>query len=145
QHRRRGEPFAPTERRTVRRAVTAGITVAVVAWIPPLIEQFTSHEGNLTLLYRFFTRPGSPHTISEGLENTGLQATLALRSVFHPVSLTGDGHPGLTIALIASAVAFVAAVTLARKARSGDAVVLLAFVGAELLVGVYGVTRIVGP
>ena len=45
-------------------------------------------EGNLSALARFFMRPGSPHTLSEGLTNTGLQATLMVQSVYEPLSLS---------------------------------------------------------
>jgi hypothetical protein len=119
--------------------------VGFVVWLPPLIEQCTSREGNLTLLYQFFTKPGSPHPFSQGLEHTALQATLMLRSVFGPVSLLDDAHQGLAVALVVSAAALVGAVLVARKVRATDIVVLMGLVVIELGVGVYAVTRIAGP
>jgi len=110
-----------------------------------VIQQLTSDQGNLTDLARFFTRPGSPHTLSEGLQNSGLQATLILRGAFESVSLMADGHQGLTLALVVSAAALGVAVFAALRARAADTLVLLTLVVGELLVGVYGVTKIVGP
>jgi hypothetical protein len=143
--RRREAPLRADERRSIRRSATASIAITIVVWLPPLIEQLTSREGNLTALARFFTRPGSPHTFSEGITNTALQATLMLRSVFEAVSLRADAHQGLVLAVVLSAVAFAAAVTAARKARAADVLVLLILLAVELAVGIYAVTRIVGP
>ena len=38
----------------------AGVAVFAAMWIPPIIQQFTNHPGNFTLIYRFFTsgQPG---------------------------------------------------------------------------------------
>lgn len=41
----------------LRRAVNLSLWVGVIVWIPPLAEQITSAEGNLSRLYRFFTEP----------------------------------------------------------------------------------------
>ncbi len=143
--RRREVALDDAERTTVRRSLLASALVAVVVWLPPVIEELTSRTGNLTALAHFFTRPGSPHTLSEGITNTGLQATLMLRAVYEPISIRIDGHQGLAVAVVVSAMAFVVAVVAARKARAHDVVALLLLVALELVVGVYGVTRIVGP
>ena len=143
--RQREAPLREEERRSIRRSVAASIAITFVVWLPPVIEQLSSREGNLTALARFFTRPGSPHTFSEGIINTALQATLMLRSVFQPVSLRADAHQGLVVAIVFSAVAFAVGVIAARKARASDVLVLLMLVAVELVVGVYAVTRIVGP
>jgi hypothetical protein len=143
--RRRTTPLGDDERRTVGRALLSSLAVIFVVWLPPVIQELTSSRGNLSDLVQFFTRPGTPHTLSEGLTNTGLQATLMLRGVLDSVSLMADGHQGLTLALLVSAVAFGVAVFAALRARADDTVVLLGLVGAELAVGVYGVTKVVGP
>ena len=143
--RRSDAPLAAKERRSIRRSVAVSAVVTIVVWLPPVIEQLTSREGNLTLLARFFTRPGSPHTFSEGITNTGLQVTLMFRGVFAPISLHADAHQGLALAVTSSAVAFGVAVLAARKARATDGFILLLLVAVELTVGVYAVTRIVGP
>ena len=49
-------------------ALGAGlITLLVVMWIPPLMEEVSGHPGNLTMIWRFFTagHPGQP--LSAGL------------------------------------------------------------------------------
>ncbi|HEV3266760.1 MAG TPA: hypothetical protein VG014_14655 [Acidimicrobiales bacterium] len=40
--------------------VTGGLVVFAAMWTPPIIQQFTNHPGNFTLIYRFFTsgQPG---------------------------------------------------------------------------------------
>ncbi|HEY3673336.1 MAG TPA: hypothetical protein VGN51_20545 [Acidimicrobiia bacterium] len=141
--RRAADPLADRTGRTIRRAAGASGAIAFVVWLPPLIEQFTTDDGNLSALVRFFSRPGSPHTISEGLTNTGLQATLMLRSLFEPISLREDFHQGLTVAVVVSAVALAAALVAARKVCATDVLVLLALVAVELVTGVYAITRIV--
>jgi len=143
--RRREVPLGPDERRTIRRSVAVSVAITVVVWLPPVIQQLTSQDGNLTALARFFTRPGSPHTFAEGITNTALQATLMVRGVFEPISLRADAHQGLVLAVVLSAAAFAVAVAQARRARATDALVLLILVAVELPVGVYAVTHIAGP
>jgi hypothetical protein len=143
--RRRSEPLDPAEHRTIGRALFTSAAVLFVVWLPPVIEELTSSRGNFSDLAGFFTRPGSPHTLSEGLEHAGLQATLMVRGVFAQVSLMADGHQAFTLALVVSAIAFALAIVAAVRARAANTVVLLVLVALELLVGVYGVTKIVGP
>jgi hypothetical protein len=143
--RRRKEPLAAGERRTIGRAAAVSVAAVFVVWLPPLIEELTSSRGNISELVHFFTRPGSPHTLSEGLTNTGLQATLMLRGVLESVSLLADGHQGLTVALVLSAFAFGIAAVAALRSRATDTLVLMTFVAGELVVGVYAVTKIAGP
>lgn len=60
---RRGTPVAaateaapaPARSPRVTLWVGAGLVVFVLMWLPPLVEQFTNHPGNLTLIARFFT------------------------------------------------------------------------------------------
>jgi hypothetical protein len=143
--RRAGAAMSEGERRTAARAALTSVAVVVVAWLPPLVQELTSDHGNLSALARFFAQAGSPHSLSDGLTNTGLQATLLLRSVFEPVTLRSDVHQGLTAALMITAVAFVAACVVAWRHQATDTLALLGLVALTLLVGVYAVTRIAGP
>src|ERR1035437_259200 len=34
-----------------------GLVVLILAWIPPLVQEFAGHPGNLSALYDFFTKP----------------------------------------------------------------------------------------
>src|SRR6185437_11991109 len=101
------------------------VAITVLVWLPPVIQQLTSQDGNLTALARFFTRPGSPHTFGEGITNTALQATLMVRGVFEPISLRADAHQGLVLAVVLSAAAFAVAVGKATiefaRTRASDA------------------------
>lgn len=143
--RRSATPLPARERGALQRAAATSAVVLSVVWLPPLIEELANRPGNLTELARFFTRPGSPHTLAEGVTNTGLQTTLMLRGIFESVSLRTDAHQGLTLALVVTTVAFAVAVVLAARVRARHTLVLLGLVAVELIVGVYGVTKIVGP
>jgi hypothetical protein len=66
-----------------------------------------------------------------------------LRAVFEPVSLRGDLHQGLAVAVVVTALVAVGAVVTARVARATDTLLLFGLVALELLAGVYAVTRIV--
>jgi hypothetical protein len=143
--RRQGSVIGEAERRSIRRCLLASLVVGIVVWLPPVIEQFTTREGNLTLLFRFFTRPGSPHTFADGLTTTALQTSLLLRGVFEPVSLRADAHQGLAPAIVITTIAFAAAVVLAKRARGADSLALVLLVVVEVVVSVEAVTRIAGP
>jgi hypothetical protein len=118
--------------------------IGVVLWLPPLIQQFTSSDGNLTALARFFLRPGSQHGLSDGLLHAALQLTLVVRAVFDPVTIRTDGHQGLALAVVAAGVALAIALSAAIAMRSTDLLVLFLMVGAELAVGISSVTRVAG-
>jgi len=142
--RRSATPLAASERRTVGRAALVAVVVGLVAWLPPIVQELTGREGNLSALVQFFTKPTTPHSLADGLNTAALQATLMLRSVIGPVTLRDDLHQGLTLALLITALAFGAGLVLARRARSSDTLALMALVVVELVVGVYAVTRIAG-
>jgi hypothetical protein len=55
-HVRQGRARSP-----LRTAVLTGV-VAIVLWIPPIIEEFTSHGGNLSALWRYWTGSHSHRT-----------------------------------------------------------------------------------
>ncbi len=60
-------PCRPTSGASGPRGLaTVGLVVFVVMWLPPLVQQFTNHPGNLTLIARFFdaNHPGQPLTAS---------------------------------------------------------------------------------
>jgi hypothetical protein len=141
---RRHGPPDDGERRTIGRAALASALVALVAWLPPIVQELTSGSGNLSALLHFFTQQVTPHPLSDGLTQTGLEATLMLRAVFTPITLREDYHQGLTLALVVTVLACAVAVVLARRARSRDTLVLFVLVAVELVAGVYAVTRIEG-
>ncbi len=50
-----GVTEAPATRGRVGVWVGGGLVVFVLLWLPPVIQQFTNHPGNFTLIARFFT------------------------------------------------------------------------------------------
>jgi hypothetical protein len=56
----RGDEHANERRRAVRFTVIA-VVVGVLAWVPPVIQQFTAkHQGNLAQLWDYFRNPPTP-------------------------------------------------------------------------------------
>lgn len=47
------------ERRPVRRPLIVSSIVLVIAWLPPLIEQFTSEQGNLSSIAEYVVEPSA--------------------------------------------------------------------------------------
>ena len=126
------------------RAVLASVVVGFVAWLPPIVQELTSRDGNLSALVRFFTKPGNPHPISEGFTHAALQATLGLRSLFEPVALRTDFRQGLTAGLVVTVVAFVVH-SCSREGPGDRHPGVAGLVVVELAVGVYAISRIEGP
>jgi hypothetical protein len=141
--RRRSADRSEASRRTIRRAVATSGAVLFVVWLPAVIEQVTSADGNLSALARFFAKPGSPHSWSEGVENTALQATLIVRGAVRTVTLRNDLHQLLGPALVVTGVALAVAIFVVLRARVTAVLLLLGLVVLELLVAIYAVTRVV--
>jgi hypothetical protein len=119
--------------------------VGFLLWLLPLVQQFTSRDGNLTALVRFFLRSGNRHSLSDGVSQTALQLTLLARATFEPVTLRHDTHQGLKLAVVAGVVALAVATWASIRTRDVDGLVLFSLVALEALVGVSSVTRIDGP
>lgn len=47
-------------------AIAATVVLAVLMWLPPLVQQFTHSPGNLTLIWRYFRTTRPDYTIAEG-------------------------------------------------------------------------------
>lgn len=144
-HRRRNPCEQEREARVIRRSLLVSATTGFLLWLPPLIQQFTSVDGNLSALAQFFLRSGREHDLSSGLTHTALQLTLIVRAVFEPVTLRSDAHQGLVLAMVATFIALAVALCAAIKNHAADVLVLLLLVVTELFAGVYSVTRISGP
>jgi hypothetical protein len=129
----------------VRRALLVSAVVGFVLWLPPVIQQVTGSDGNLTALARFFLRSGSQHSLSDAVTQTALQLTLFARAVFEPVTLRQDGRQGLVLVAVAGAVGLAVAAWASIRTKNVDGLALLFLVAVEALAGVYSVTRIDGP
>jgi hypothetical protein len=150
--RRRRDPAAMAAlHRTVltgRWLIAGALVLVVFMWVPPLIEQFTNHPGNLTLIYRFFTSGRSGHSLT-----TALGATAAATSVLvlgpSEVMRTGlegtQHHKALAAVLLAVTVALgLVAVALGRRGRARYAAALGLLSALGCVAVVVGVTHLVG-
>jgi hypothetical protein len=142
----RGELTAPGSQRTFRSALLVSGVVGVLLWLPPIIEQFTSAHGNLSLLARFFAESGSTHSVADGFSQTAFQATQPLRTLLANGHLTDlQAHTAFGLELGLTVLAFLSALWLALVTRTSSLLIILGLIALELAVAVYSVTRIVGP
>jgi hypothetical protein len=150
--RRRFGDALPSRRRegpsTARTAHVLGWTAGVLllVWMPPLVENATSPEGNLTRILRFFTAPYRPeHTWAVAIDAVAAKLAALPISI---VELVGPvPHPSsstlLAIALgEVAAIAAALAVGLLRK--DGAVVVLSAIAFTEIAAAVVAVHAIRG-
>ena len=125
-----------------------GLAGLVLMWLPPVVQQFTNHPGNLTLIYRFFdaTHPGQ--SLVGALWSVAAGASVL---VVGPGEIMGSilggtpSHPVLavTVALATVALAVAVAVVAARqRARFALGTAALTLVGC--LAAVLAVTHVVG-
>jgi hypothetical protein len=142
--RRRGALVGGHEQTAIRRVVRITALLTIVLWLPPIVQELTSPDGNLSALVRFFSKSGASHTLSDALLRTSLDSTLIARAIFEPVTLRDDAHQGLVLGIVLTVVALGVGLLAARRSRDTDATVLLAIVGLELVGAIYSVTRIVG-
>ena len=120
--------------------VGVSVVVGVVSWIPPVIEQFTHHPGNMTILWRYFTHPPeTPVGLSRGL-----------RLVLMQLSPVGNRVPGLYtakgFAIFGGLGLLVAAVVLAAFSARLDARLLRLYVllGVSVVLAIASSARIFG-
>ena len=128
--------------------VGGGLVVVALAWLPPVIQQFTNHPGNITLIARFFSagHPGQSLSVSLWSVAAGTAVLVVGPSEVMTTILGGaPAHAGLAVASAAVTVALAAAaVVLGLRQRSRFAWGL----GALTLIGcaaaVLAVTHVVG-
>jgi hypothetical protein len=145
--RRRDSAHDQPPRRGPPWAVVPGIAVLVLMWVPPLVEQFSDHPGNLTRIWRFFTAHHPPGTLGNGLWS--VLATNAFLDPWHQrnsyFEILGRHPQDATLTLVCVLAAGVAALVLGVTMRRPFAAVL----GVVSLVGfgvmVVSLTRSVGP
>jgi hypothetical protein len=151
--RRREDPLAwPALRRRCLRWVVVAVGVLVVCWIPPLLEQLGSGEGNLTRLARGYGASDG-ETIGYDLGARMLAAVVALppawlRPSFAEAFLPFEGWrpPSLAVAVAALGLVGAALVVLGRLAwRHGDLDVTRALATAGLLLAVGLATVVRAP
>jgi hypothetical protein len=60
------DTLAVTGRPRGRALLAIGVVVLAGMWIAPIVQNITTHPGNLDLIYRFFTSPQPVHPLSQG-------------------------------------------------------------------------------
>jgi hypothetical protein len=139
-----------SEREAVLRFVrwtSVAVVVAVLVWIPPVVEQLTTAHGNLGVLLNYFRNPPqSPVGLGEGLKvllahlNPATPFTRALvPTTSHVDVTTGSVIPGsFFLALWASTV------VIAWRLRLRSLLRLHAVLAGTLVLGALSISRIFG-
>lgn len=129
-----------------RRTALSALGVAIVCWIPPIIEQFTHSPGNLRLIYEFLRNPPRATT---GF-STGVQIVFRFLSV-PGYWVRGEEPTHITSALNTSGwaipwalVALCIAAWWAWKKHWRNELALCGIAGALVVAGAIASSRIVG-
>lgn len=72
----------PEQRRALAWRLNAGLWVAAILWFPPIVEQMTRADGNLSRLWRFFAGGTRGQTIGAAVAGWSNAITGAVRSGF---------------------------------------------------------------
>ena len=115
------------------------IALAVVLWLPPVIQQLTGSPANFSILWDYFTQ-APQHTIGNG------EAVKLLLRHLNPLTLlsnrdgmTGSVVPGLAVGLI-----WVGAVVGAWRLRARDLLRLDLVLAVAGVLGIFSAARIFG-
>ena len=128
-----------------------GLVVLVAMWVPPLIQQFTTNPGNMTLIVRFFTGPQSAPSATVA---NSFRAAMAVYGVLaigpSEVMNLALGHiyPHAAVASITAVVLVaigVAVLVVGLRRRHRFAVMLGALSLAGGAVTVFAAWRVSGP
>ena len=124
------------------------LALTILMWVPPLVEQFTNHPGNMTLIYRFFTSGRGGHPIAMALGATAASAAVL---VVGPSEVMRKGLEGLQpnqvlagVTLGITAILGLVAALIGRRNRSpfGGGLGVLSIAGVVAVA--IGVTHLVG-
>jgi hypothetical protein len=147
-HRAAVERVRPSRRWPAPLAAGLGAAVFVVMWIPPLVQNATTHPGNLDLIYRFFTASHPIHPLSQGLKavvSVDAVAFLGPGEIMSTVLGNAPAHglvAGLAVAVFVVAGVVAVAGGLGRRDRFAAALGALSLAG--LVAMVFAVARITG-
>ena len=128
--------------------VAAGLVALALMWLPPVIEQFSNHPGNLTLIERFFSTGHAGQNLSGSLWAVAAAAAVV---VVGPSEVMGSilgwapAHAGLAVGVSLTTVAIATVTTVLsarRRARFAIGMGVLTLVGSAA--AVVGVTHVVG-
>jgi hypothetical protein len=119
--------------------VGSAAAIVVVTWIPPVVEQLTSSEGNLTLIWRHFTDPPEAAI--------GMRAGARILLVhLNPWRLLAgqDGTTGSVVPGIALLLAWAAGVVVAIRRRVRALIALDVVILVALGLGAFSIASIFG-
>jgi hypothetical protein len=140
------------ERRSIVKWSSAAAAVGVIAWLPPVIDQWRHKPGNLSILINYFTKtPANEPTL--GLRDA-IPFVLKHLDVFH-LSIDQLAHPGLLVgndphrhveewrgAVVL--VLWIVAVAVAGRLRNRPLLLLHVVTGAALVLVTAATSRIYG-
>jgi hypothetical protein len=135
---RRGDHDA--RMRILRMSGLAG-AISVVLWLPPIWQQFTTDDGNMSIVWRYFRNPPeTPIGVHRGLDFMLLHlnpwTVIDSRSIF---VTTGSLLPGVLMFAL-----WVASVVVAWRIRETSLLRLHALVAIALATGIWSMGRIFG-
>ncbi len=126
----------------------AGLAGLVLMWLPPLVQQFTNHPGNLTLIWRFFDTAHPGQSLSGSLWSVAAASTVLVvgpGEVMRSILGGTPAHAALTVVVaVLTLVVAGATVVLAARQRSRFAVGIGALVLIGWVASVVAVTHVVG-
>jgi hypothetical protein len=121
----------------------------VAMWIPPIVQNATTHPGNLDLIYRFFTASHPGHSFTAGLWTVVAVDAVAFFGPGEIMSTAlgiAPSHRALAIvAVVVVVLVGAAAVVLGHGRRNRLAVAAAALSLVGLLAMIVAFTKITGP
>ena len=142
------DPAAPTQRRGRLVPAIVAALVAVVMWLPPVVEQVTHAQGNMDQIVEWFDDPGEDaRTLLEGWRVVADQYSVPPEWIVGQGQLSVTAEPaavyeGVVPVLL---VPVAAAIVLLWRRRGWAARALAATWLAASVVGVVATARTVGP
>ncbi len=124
-----------------------GLLTAIAMWVPPLVDEVTSHPGNLTKLLTYFTQGQSSHSVRAAL--AALARELEVFPLGHlPTMAVSDLTPVPLlrwVALLAFVLVAVALAVLGARLRDRFATVVGVLTALAVPVIIEALTRAEGP
>ena len=125
----------------------AAVVVAVLVWLPPVVQQLTSARGNLGVLFNYFRNPLQPPVgLVQGVKVmlAHLNPVVVLTHALVPTTSHVDVTTGSVIPGSVFLVVWLAAAAAAWRRRLAPLVWLHAVIAVALVVGVVSISRIFG-
>ena len=125
----------------------AAVVVAVLVWLPPVVQQLTSARGNLGVLFNYFRNPLQPPAgLVQGVKVmlAHLNPVVVLTHALVPTTSHVDVTTGSVIPGSVFLVIWLATAAAAWRRRLAPLVWLHAVIAVALVVGVVSISRIFG-